>query len=411
MTEALKILLNMSYNPAQRLGGLSMAGKIRTREKCSQCGKPFRIIEEADILCPACNTRPKTFYIFLYWQGKHRIPRDLNGYILDSYKRAHRLLENIRKDIDDGIFNIANYLPKEIEQFRCKNLLPKWKDAKAKTGLSPSYLRDLRRFQAVYYLPFWGEKDARRVISGDVEDFYCQLPAHLSEKTKKNILTTLHNFFTWLYRREAIRKIPVFPVISPPDPVITVINKDAQLKILDCLHPRHKPIFSFMMLHPVRMGEARALRVKDFNMEDITVHIHRAFSLKEERARKNKKDYRLPVNERFDTDCLKDKLPEAYAFVNRSGRPYSGEGLRKLWHKARIKAGVPHIKLYNATRHSFATNALREGHSLNKISKALGHSDSRMVERYAKHDVELLRDMFAGNVIPLGSQMVQKGKK
>jgi integrase len=42
------------------------------------------------------------------------------------------------------------------------------------------------------------------------------------------------------------------------------------------------------------------------------------------------------------------------------------------------------------TRHSFATNALKGDHSLNKISKALGHSDSRMVEKYAQHDVEFL---------------------
>ena len=113
-----------------------MAGKISTREKCPTCKQPFEIKEEEDILCLLCNTRPKSFYIFLYWHGKHRISRDLDGYILDSYKRAHRLLENIRKDIDDGIFNLSNYLPKEIEHFKGYKMLSSWEQSKLDQGLS-----------------------------------------------------------------------------------------------------------------------------------------------------------------------------------------------------------------------------------------------------------------------------------
>ena len=99
-----------------------MKGKVRTREKCPQCGGEFKVIEEMDILCPKCQTRPKTFYIWLYWsyegKNKHRIARDRNGHILDSYKRAHRLLESIRKDIDDQTFSITDYLPRRWNSSR-----------------------------------------------------------------------------------------------------------------------------------------------------------------------------------------------------------------------------------------------------------------------------------------------------
>jgi hypothetical protein len=103
--------------------GFSMAGKIRTREVCPTCGQNFHAIEETGILCQECNTKPATYYIYLYHRDPirgrdHKISRDINGDILDSYRRAHRLLERIRSEIDQGIFTLSNYLQKETHQFR-----------------------------------------------------------------------------------------------------------------------------------------------------------------------------------------------------------------------------------------------------------------------------------------------------
>ncbi len=103
-----------------------MSGKVRTREKCPRCSGAFKIIEEVDIFCPPCGTKPESFFIRLYWQGKeHRIAKDRDNHTLDSYRRAHRMLEKIRSEIDGRTFDLSDYLPKEIDQFRGHTLLAK----------------------------------------------------------------------------------------------------------------------------------------------------------------------------------------------------------------------------------------------------------------------------------------------
>ncbi len=247
--------------------------------------------------------------------------------------------------------------------------------------------------------------DCRHLLTHHIEGFLSGLPEHLSLKTKQNIMTGLKTFCNWLIELEILAKRPKFPVLSPPEPAIEWIDKDAQLKILSCLDIHHRPIFEFMMYHPVRPGEARALKVKDFDLALGEVLIQRAFSLKEVRSRKNKKPYRLPLSASFDSAVLKGKFPDMFVFLNKAARPYTSEGLRKLWHKARVKAGIPSIKLYNATRHSIASQAVHNGVDLSLVSRALGHSSLEMTKRYASVSVRMLRAVVDG------ARLVQNGKK
>lgn len=387
-----------------------MAGKIRTREKCPQCCRSFKIVEEIDIYCPDCNTRPKTFYIFLYWHGKHRISRDLNGYILDSHKRAHRLLEHIRKDIDDGIFSINNYLPKEIEQFKGDKMLEAWKGSKSHQGLSGWHLRKVDEYIRNYYNPFFGNIDTRKIIKHHIDNFLSKLPGHLSLKTKKNIMDMLRNFCLWLYQGEILAKVPIYPTITPDEQPIKFITKDTQLSLLALIPEKHRPIFQFLMYHPVRSGEACALLKKHFDTDNMTIEICRAIGYRNEiKARKNKKPYYLPISRHFDLSILKDKLPEAFVFTRHNGKIYNSKILGEIWRDTLKAAGSPGIKLKNATRHSIASQAINSGIGLERISKALGHSNLEITKKYASMNVELLRDVLDGSQV-VQIPVLSKGK-
>lgn len=392
-----------------------MHGKVRTRERCPKCDNKFQIIEEVDILCPACNTRPETFFIWIYWQGtKYRFSRDREGHILDSYRRAHRLLENIRTDIDSKIFSPLDYIPKELEQFRGHRLMEKWLQGKEGQGMAPTHLKSTRAMIQKYFKPAFGEIDCRDIRTHHIEDFLNNLPKTLDSKTglpkplalktKKNILIMLKNFCYWLFRRENLLRMPQFPVVSPPEQPIKWITKESQLKALSFIHPHHQPIFEFLFYHPVRISEARALKVKDFNREQGTVLICRAWSGTELRSRKNKKPYYLPLSRHFNPAGLKDKLPEAFAFTNKIGEAYTIGRLERLWHAARVKAEIPPISLYNASRHSIASQARTSGIELSKIGAALGHSSLSSTQRYASLDVLQLCDIIDG------TQEVHKSK-
>ena len=62
--------------------------------------------------------------------------------------------------------------------------------------------------------------------------------------------------------------------------------------------------------------------------------------------------------------------------------PISAEGLKSGFRRAREKAGLPHLHFHDL-RHSCASILLASGADLYTISRILGHSSTKMTERYA----------------------------
>ena len=57
-------------------------------------------------------------------------------------------------------------------------------------------------------------------------------------------------------------------------------------------------------------------------------------------------------------------------------------GLQKDWERIRTRAGLPGLRLHDL-RHSFASFAVADGHSLFMVGKVLGHKQVRTTEGYA----------------------------
>jgi len=72
-------------------------------------------------------------------------------------------------------------------------------------------------------------------------------------------------------------------------------------------------------------------------------------------------------------------LPSLLPFrLRQNSKPYQQNTLRKIWHEACKKAGVPKIKLYNASRHSLASQLGNANTPIEIVSKLLGHSSIQM---------------------------------
>lgn len=67
------------------------------------------------------------------------------------------------------------------------------------------------------------------------------------------------------------------------------------------------------------------------------------------------------------------------------------EGLKSGFRRARESAGVPHVHFHDL-RHSTASLLVQSGVDLYTVSKILGHSTTKMSERYAHIQVEQQRD-------------------
>ena len=69
--------------------------------------------------------------------------------------------------------------------------------------------------------------------------------------------------------------------------------------------------------------------------------------------------------------------------------------MRNIWNEACEKSGVPKIKLYSGTRHSFATQHFIKGISLEFIGAMMGHRNISTTMKYTNvKQVEVLRRAF-----------------
>lgn len=89
----------------------------------------------------------------------------------------------------------------------------------------------------------------------------------------------------------------------------------------------------------------------------------------------------------YIADRVKNNLPIAYVFINlKTGKYYSENSLRRLWDDLREKIGLDStIRLYDATRHSYATQLANSGITLINVAKLLGYSSTKMAEKYYIH--------------------------
>ncbi len=82
-------------------------------------------------------------------------------------------------------------------------------------------------------------------------------------------------------------------------------------------------------------------------------------------------------------------------FVNHGqalGHHYTQSALEKVWKNVRQAAGLgPELPLYDATRHSFASNLSNSGTDLKKPKDMMGHADIRTMLKYAHGNVEHTR--------------------
>jgi hypothetical protein len=68
--------------------------------------------------------------------------------------------------------------------------------------------------------------------------------------------------------------------------------------------------------------------------------------------------------------------------------------LRDAWIKAAASVGIPRCRLYEGTKHTMATDAVRRGVSERALQTFLGHTDSRSTRRYARLSEAALVSVF-----------------
>jgi len=389
-----------------------MKGSILTKEKCPKCSGKF---QGKPLTCPACATVPRRYFLRLYSKsaGRLKIYSGQDGYPLDSWVRADRLLNHIRHEIDLGKFDPRHYISHEVKGLRFDNYSQAWlarrEEEVQRQLLSQSYFNEVKAYFRRYFLPFFDSLSIRDIREAHLEDFKAQLPAHLSSKTIYNIMGVLRKLFHDAYRRKDILVPLQFPRIPLTEPVTRFLWPEDQMAVLAQVKDQvYWAYYLLLMKQGCRPGEARALRWENVDLKNNLVTVAASFDRGRFRPFTKEREVRyLPLHPQVKEAIL--KLPRhlsGFVFINRFGRVLSSRRVEEVWRQAAAAAGIK-ATLYEGTRHSFASQAINRGVSQRKVGDFLGHRREESTRRYAKMKADSLKEVWGEEMCP---QSVPEGK-
>jgi integrase len=354
-----------------------MRGRIYSDLKCSICNSSFQHEDRRrGLFCPnhpdqQANSR------FIVQFGRKLRKR------FTDFRSAERFLDGLRYEVDRGTFDSRDYLssnPLSFTVLSTKYLQKKTDKVKAGT------LQNITNYLTVAQ-EYFGNTNVKSIQFAQLEDFSDTL--EVTNKTKSNYLSCLHDFFIWIYKRKEITSVPDFPTISYELGYRKTIDKETQNAILDEIKriswhvtPKVWIAIKFLCTYiSVRPNEMRNLKEKHIDLKQGILFFPHP---------KEKRPKIVPLIQE-DIEMLSQfpiGLPDLYFFRHnknvkgvKAGTPFGKTILYKWWKKACDNLGVVDVDLYGGTRHSSAIG-LRRIATPEQIKMATMHSTNKAFERY-----------------------------
>lgn len=158
-----------------------------------------------------------------------------------------------------------------------------------------------------------------------------------------------------------------------------VLSRKEIEKILSTINnKKHRALISLSYGADIRVSEAINLKIKDINLEELTIHIKGA---------KGNKDRISIIAEK-----LKPEISELialfdlneYVFASNRGGKLTARTVQKVFGNALQKSGIKKEATFYSLRHSFATHLLENGVDVRYVQELLGHANIRTTQIYTK---------------------------
>jgi integrase len=274
----------------------------------------------------------------------------------------------------------------------------------------PRTLREYRRWAGhgiseYAHFAFWYGRTVHDVDRASLEEWeFWLFDRGLSAKTVRNVMAGFRSFLSWVGDQRRGFVVPRFPWPELDEHQPTILSEKLQWNVLREIPEPKRGIFLCMAFCLVRPSEARALRVRDWEGDDLRV----SRAAKDRKTRgtvrglKSRNTKVLPVDitlelwlPEFVSAERRIQDPDGPLFVNPDGKLggwWSETAMRRAWATACKKAGVSGVSLYEGTKHSRATHLKAMGADDRILARLMGHRDPRSVEKYARLQGSAIRN-------------------
>jgi len=141
---------------------------------------------------------------------------------------------------------------------------------------------------------------------------------------------------------------------------------------------KHKLLLSLAYGAGLRVSEVMDLKVKDINLDELTIHIKHA---------KGNKDRITIFPDKLRSslgNITTVKQSNDYVFESERGGKLSTRTVQKSFKNALRKGGIKRDATFHSLRHSFATHLLENGVDIRYVQELLGHSNIRTTQLYTQ---------------------------
>jgi integrase len=315
---------------------------------------------------------------------------------------ATEVLAKIVKDVEAG----GAGLPRDRSDTpNLDNLAKDWLARRMKTNRSAR--NDVGRWK--HLSPTFGKTQPHEVNAANLRKFIeGKLASGLAPTTVGHCIRLVSSLFTDLREQGLVEANPVatltratrrlyrstYDVSSTP---FLARQEDIE-RLYRALPEPYSVIFAIGVMAGLRVGEILGLDWKDCDLEARRIRIHqqaqngRLTCVKDDESRLAPISTSLaPVLNQWKLATGGQGLLFTPACPTRGGRPDIGTAptfirphtVHKALRKALKTCGLPTMTLYQVTRHSFASQWVMNGGSLELLAKILGHSSTSTSQHYA----------------------------
>lgn len=360
-----------------------------------------------------------TYRLIVHIAGKrHEFRTDADGNRFTDFRRCDIFRARLVTDLHNNRFDPDKYRPSKKSTFGglATDYLESL-DARAAAGeIGKAQAAKSRKVFEQVYIPALGNIEIEDLRALDLDRALRKMQEQFpgwGKKTQHNMQAMLSAFLNYLHDREVIQRVPSLPKLGiVPKPARKWITAEVQDKVLAEIAEAARPIFRLLCRMGLRPGEARALQLRDIDLDRGYITIQRSYrdsgnELKA--ATKTGASRVLPIADEL-VPTLRARLgaavgPETTLFPNpTTGRPWIHGALSAIWRAAAAKVGA-NVGLYEGTRHSVASQALNRGVPMILIQAVLGHSNVSTTGGYAHAAPEKLRQVYNARVVPRPSAM------
>lgn len=188
------------------------------------------------------------------------------------------------------------------------------------------------------------------------------------------------NAIKYFYREIFKSPAPIDLKFAKTSNKLPVVLSRAEIeKIIGAIrNEKHRLLISLSYGSGLRVSESVNLKVRDVNLDELTLHI---------KAAKGNKDRITVFPEKLKADLAELMALQhgnEYLFESERGGKLTERSAQKVFENALRKSGIQKNASFHSLRHSFATHLLENGVDVRYVQSLLGHQNIRTTQIYTR---------------------------